>query len=303
MISDSSYKKSIPVQELANADYLDFIGGKGVFSLGYSYSTVTSKIGNVLASKYMLGQIPYELPGDLKVGALFSNAREALSEAITLARLVTARQKIICTQNVKNVDIGPGNKVVPCGFLEPVKQILDDDTAAVLVESIQVEDGVLIPHYGYLHSLRKLCDEQGALLIFDESQIGLGRTGYKLVSEIEDILPDLLITRHFSEDSHLEEVQDKGDYFLRQLQSFVKIYPTVVSNVRGRGLLVGLEITTEALISVVLTRLMEYKILARRARNNMVVILLEPPLSISYPQLDYFIAALENAIKYAEKLL
>jgi len=303
MISESSYQKSIPIQELANDDHLNFLGSKGLITLGYSDSTVVSKIGNALASKYMPGQIPYQLPGDLKLGAFYANAQEAVNEAISLARLVTARQKIICTQKVKTIDIGLLCKVVPYGFLMPVKQSLDDDTAAVVVESIQVEDGVLIPHYGYLHSLRKLCDGQGALLILDESQIGLGRTGYKVVSEIEDILPDLLIFRHFSEDSHLEEVQDKGDYFLRQLQSFAKIYPTVVSDVRGRGLLVGLEITREALIRVVLTQLMDYKILARRAQNNMVVILLEPPLSISYPQLDYFIAALENSIKFAEKLL
>lgn len=299
MTANSISENTILSQDLINEKYFDFLGAEGIFALGYK----RSQYSGPLKQKLDHFAIIRELPGNLQFEAVFNNIREALAEAIDIARLITSRQEIISTQEVKSKERGFSWKRVPYGMVGPLKQNIDNRTAAVLAETIQVEGGVLVPNYGYLQGLRRLCDEQGAMLILDESQIGLGRTGYSLASEGEDVLPDLLITRLTSAHYQLEEVRDKGDYLLGQLQSFAKIYPTVVAKVRGRGLLVGIELTTEAVVGVVLTQLREYKILARRARNNLQVILLEPPLFISYAQMDYFIAALENSIKYTEKLL
>jgi len=95
---------------------------------------------------------------------------------------------------------------------------------------------------------------------------------------------------------------EKGEYLLGQLQSFPKIYSSVAAAVRTRGMLAELELRAAADVEVILTQLREYGITVSRAKDNPRVIRLEPPLTISYPELDYFIAALENSIKYAEKM-
>jgi len=87
----------------------------------------------------------------------------------------------------------PGFVSVPFGDLEAVGGAIDDTTAAVLVEPIQGEAGVIIPPAGYLGGLRRLCDERGVLLVLDEIQSGLGRTGWTLACDREGVRPDVLL--------------------------------------------------------------------------------------------------------------
>jgi ornithine--oxo-acid transaminase len=84
----------------------------------------------------------------------------------------------------------PGFKIVPYGDLTAMKQALSPRTAAIFVEPIQGEGGVVIPPAGYLKGLRQLADENGCLLILDEIQSGLGRTGKMFAFEHEGIRPD-----------------------------------------------------------------------------------------------------------------
>src|SRR4051812_48493378 len=86
----------------------------------------------------------------------------------------------------------PGFAYVPYDALDAVAEVLDDQTAAVLVEPIQGEGGVNIPSPGYLPGLRSLCDERGVLLILDEVQTGLGRTGEWFAYQHYGITPDIL---------------------------------------------------------------------------------------------------------------
>ncbi len=86
----------------------------------------------------------------------------------------------------------PGFAYVPYDDLDAVARAMDDQTAAVLVEPIQGEGGVKIPSEKYLSGLRKLCDEQGALLMLDEVQTGLGRTGTWFAYQHFGIEPDVL---------------------------------------------------------------------------------------------------------------
>jgi len=87
----------------------------------------------------------------------------------------------------------PGFRIVPFGSVDAVAAAIDADTAAVLVEPIQGEAGVVIPPDGYLRGLRRLCDETGVLLILDEIQSGLGRTGRTLACDHEGVRPDVLL--------------------------------------------------------------------------------------------------------------
>jgi ornithine--oxo-acid transaminase len=87
----------------------------------------------------------------------------------------------------------PGFEVVPYGDVDALRAAIDDDTVAFLVEPIQGEAGVVIPPEGYLPAARELCTERGVLLIADEIQSGLGRTGTTFAVERERVVPDVYV--------------------------------------------------------------------------------------------------------------
>ncbi len=87
----------------------------------------------------------------------------------------------------------PGFVVVPYGDLEALAEVMNDRVVAVLVEPIQGEAGVLVPPPGFLTGVRDLCSAHGALMIADEIQSGLGRTGTTFACEHEDVVPDMYV--------------------------------------------------------------------------------------------------------------
>ena len=88
----------------------------------------------------------------------------------------------------------PGFQQVPFGDLQAMESVLDDNTAAVILEPIPATLGMLLPPEDYLPGLARLCRERGVLLIIDEVQTGLGRTGRLWAYEHEGIDPDMVIT-------------------------------------------------------------------------------------------------------------
>ena len=100
------------------------------------------------------------------------------------------------TDPIARADFGPftpGFESVPYGDAEALRDAFDDDVVAVLIEPIQGEAGVVIPPDGYLRRVRELCTQHGALLMADEIQSGLGRTGYTFAVEHDGARPDVLI--------------------------------------------------------------------------------------------------------------
>ncbi|MGM7671702.1 ornithine--oxo-acid transaminase [Microbacterium sp. A93] len=87
----------------------------------------------------------------------------------------------------------PGFDVVPFGDADAIAAAITDDTAAILVEPIQGEAGVIIPPEGYLRRIRELCDERNVLFIADEIQAGLGRVGETFACDREGVVPDLYL--------------------------------------------------------------------------------------------------------------
>lgn len=145
--------------------------------------------------------------------AFFCNSgAEANEAAIKLARLHgKGRYKIITfsggfhgrtlgaltatAQPKYHEGLGPlvaGFQYAPFGDLDAARKLVDDETCAVLVEPIQGEGGIRIPPAGFLQGLRKLCDERGLLLIFDEVQSGCGRTGEWFAYQREGVTPDAM---------------------------------------------------------------------------------------------------------------
>ena len=89
----------------------------------------------------------------------------------------------------------PGFKYVPFGDVKAAEQAIDNRTAAILVEPVQGEGGVNVAPEGYLAALRRLCDDVGALLMFDEIQTGMGRTGRLWEYQHWGVEPDVMRSR------------------------------------------------------------------------------------------------------------
>jgi len=209
-------------------EYLDFTSGIAVTSLGHCHPRVTGAIQEAAATLLHVSNIFHSAP-QIHLAKLlcehsfadrvfFGNSgAEANEAAIKLARkyakerFASDRFEIIATRNsfhgrtLATVSatgqekyqhgfepLVPGFKHVPYNDLRAMERAMDSRTAAILVEPLQGEGGVYVPDDDYLPGLRKLCDETGALLILDEIQTGMGRTGRLWAYEHAGVEPDIM---------------------------------------------------------------------------------------------------------------
>lgn len=154
------------------------------------------------------------LPGNLRHTVFNVTSSEAVDLAVKLARGATGRLDIVCADNAYHGATGysiaagnpallqplnfkpPGFIHIPFGDADAVEKILKSNkknTAAVMIEPVAVEAGVVIPPKGYMRRVRQVCDKHGVLLIVDESGTGFGRTGRMFAVERERVAPDILI--------------------------------------------------------------------------------------------------------------
>jgi acetylornithine/N-succinyldiaminopimelate aminotransferase len=226
---------------------------------------------------------------------------------------------------------------VPFGDLRRLEEAITGQTAGILVEPIQGESGVRPLPPGYLRALRELCDSYGILLLLDEVQTGIGRSGRLFAYEKEDITPDILATAKglgggfpigaclateaigsvmqpgthgstfggnplamavasevldiVSDPAFLERVREASFRLIQQANSLVSKYPTVFREVRGAGLLLGLQCIPP--VTEVIARLREHRLLCVPAGNNVVRLL--PPLTVSDSEIDDAISRLASA--------
>lgn len=205
--------------------YIDLISGIGVNNVGHRHPEVIKAIKEQL-DKYLhlmaygeLVQTPQvmlakklaeNLPAQLECTYFVNSGSEAVEGAIKLAKRFTGRTGIISFQNAYHGSTHGalslnGSEVFKRAFrplLPEVRHIKFNDTedlehitdkiAAVIIEPIQGEAGVIIPDKEYLETLRNKCSESGTLLIFDEVQTGFGRTGLLFAFEHFDVVPDIL---------------------------------------------------------------------------------------------------------------
>ncbi len=232
-----------------------------------------------------------------------------------------------------------GFRLLPYGDADAVEAAITPNTAAVLIEPIQGEAGIVIPPAGFLARLRELCDEHRVLLICDEIQSGLGRTGRMFAYEHEAIRPDLVIlgkalsgglypVSAVLADSEVMDVFQPGDhgstyggnpvaaavaiealrvlveedmvgrsdrlgrYAIERLQSKTS---SLVEEVRGRGLWIGIELSTEAGgARRFCERLQDRGLLCKETHEN--VIRFAPPLVIEQQELDWALELLEEVL-------
>src|SRR5881409_3869725 len=209
-------------------EYLDFGAGIAVASLGHCHPRVTGAIREAAATLLHVSNLYHTAP-QIHLAKLLSDhsfadrvffcnsGAEANEAALKLARKyakerhASDRFEIIATHNSFHgrtfatvaatgqekyrhgfEPLVPGFKHVPYNDLGAMERALDNRTAAIIVEPIQGEWGVHVPDDDYLPGLRKLCDESGALLILDEIQTGVGRTGRLWAYEHSGIEPDIM---------------------------------------------------------------------------------------------------------------
>lgn len=234
--------------------------------------------------------------------------------------------------------LSPGHVLVPYGDIKALEAQMDDDVCAVLLEPIQGEGGVHVPPDEYLQHVRALCDKHDALLIFDEVQTGVARTGKWFAYMHSGVKPDILtfakgigggfpvagfavperLAHVFKPGDHggtfggnplacaavyatlttikseglVDKVAEKGEYFKNELRKLQEKYPDKVTDVRGCGLMLGMEVAGEG--KPIVENCLENHVIVNCTAGN--VIRIVPPLIISKEEIDIVVAALDKAL-------
>lgn len=213
--------KGALVRDFEGKTYIDCFAGIAVNNVGHCHPKVVEAICNQAKKLIHTSNLYYTEPqvelakllAEISVHdkSFFCNSgAEANEGAVKLARKFTGKGEIIAMENsfhgrtlamitaTGQHKYKKGFEPLPEGFthvdygdIEAVAGAMTDNTAAVLVEPIQGEGGVIIPPEGYLKELKKLCHENDVLLIFDEVQTGFGRTGEMFASQTFDVTPDI----------------------------------------------------------------------------------------------------------------
>lgn len=234
--------------------------------------------------------------------------------------------------------LSPGHVLVPYGDIKALEAQMDDDVCAVLLEPVQGEGGVHVPPDEYLQQVRALCDKHDALLIFDEVQTGVARTGKWFAYMHSGVKPDILtfakgigggfpvagfavperLAHVFKPGDHggtfggnplacaavyatlttikseglVDKVAEKGEYFKNELRKLQEKYPDKVTDVRGCGLMLGMEVAGEG--KPIVESCLANNVIVNCTAGN--VIRIVPPLIISKEEIDIVVAALDKAL-------
>ena len=354
-------------------EYLDFVAGIAVCSLGHSHPKVVEAIKkqveiltHVSNLYHMEPQILYArqlMENSFAHKAFFCNSgAEANEAAIKLARkyayentgkgkyeLITMKDSfhgrtmatVTATGQTKfQVGFAPlleGFKYVPFDNISALSDAITDKTCGVMLEPIQGEGGIKIPDDKYLSEVRRICDEKGILMILDEIQVGMGRTGTLFAYEHYKVKPDIVtlakavgngfpigvmmatdrVASAFQPGSHastfggnplamaaalatletimndgiLENVRKVGAYFIKRLHE-MKNKSSIIKDIRGRGLIIGIEISIEG--SQIVNACMDRGLLINCVGGN--VLRFVPPLTITEKDVNAAVAILGEVI-------
>lgn len=357
--------------------YIDFLAGIAVNVVGHDYPPLVDAITTqahkmIHCSNLYYTEVQVEAAEKLKAlshmdKVFFGNSgAEANEGAIKLARkyatnidpdkiqIISAvhsfHGRTIATLTATGQDhyhhgFGPlpeGFDYVPYNDIEALEKLMSDKTCAVMLEAIQGEGGVNVPDEDYLPKVRALCDKYNALLIFDEVQCGMGRTGTFFGCQQFGVKPDIVtlakglaggvpigafmatdkVASAFKAGDHgstfggnplacaaacvvldalakhglMDNAKEVGAYFKEKLQKYQQLYPTLIKEVRGRGLILGMELTRPG--RDIANECLDYGAIINCTAGN--VLRFIPPLNITKAHVDELIAVLDKVLpKYA----
>ena len=342
------------VWDVNNKEYIDCMGGYGVALVGHRNERVVSaiksqidKIITVHSSLYsktreeFLETLFKVAPKGLTQAHLNNSGAEAIEAGMKFARKFTGKKGMVSmngsyhgkSMGALSLTFKPKyrksfqplvDKVTfsPFGNIESLRETIDDDTAFIILEPIQGESGIHVAPDGFLQDVRKLCDDNGILLIFDEIQAGLGRTGRMWASEHWDTAPDILCIakgiaggvpmgvtmvrpdildciskgehsstfggnplscaagtatlQALTQDGLIDNADKMGKLFREGLER-LKEKHTIIREIRGKGLMIGIELKFE--VKNILMEGIEKNLLLLYSGRNILRLL--PPLVIS----------------------
>jgi len=361
------------VWDTKNKEYIDCMGGYGVALVGHRNERVVNaiksqvdKIITVHSSLYsktreeFLETLFKAAPKGLTQAHLNNSGAEAIEAAMKFARKFTGKKGMVAmngsyhgkSMGALSLTFNPKyrksfqplvDKVTfsPFGNIESLREKIDGDTAFVILEPIQGESGIHVAPDGFLQDVRKLCDDNGILLIFDEIQAGLGRTGRMWASEHWDTAPDILCiakgiaggvpmgvtmvrpdildciskgehsstfggnplscaagtaTLHaLTQDGLIDNADKMGKLFRKELER-LKEKHTVIREIRGKGLMIGIELKFE--VKDILMEGIEKNLLLLYSGRNILRLL--PPLVISEEDVTRSIEILDELLTNEE---
>ena len=361
------------VWDVDGKEYIDCMGGYGVALVGHKNKRVNDaikeqidKIITVHSSLYnktreeFLKTLIGLAPKELTQVHLNNSGAEAIEAAMKFARKFTGKKGMVAMKGsyhgksfgALSLTFNPKYRkafaplvekvsFASYGDIESLRSVVDDDTAFVILEPIQGESGIIVAPEGFLQEVRKLCDEKGIVLIFDEIQAGLGRTGRLWACEHWNTAPDILclakgiaggvpmgatLTRpdilasiskgeHSStfggnpiscaagtaalkaitEDGLIENSEKMGKLFRDGLEE-LKEKHTMIREVRGKGLMIGVEMKFE--VRDILMSLIKKGVLMLYSGRNILRIL--PPLVISEEDVTKVLHALDSVLTEEE---
>jgi acetylornithine/LysW-gamma-L-lysine aminotransferase len=362
------------VWDVDGKEYIDCMGGYGVAIVGHQNKRVTKaikdqvdKIITVHSSLYnktreeFLKTLIGLAPKGLTQVHLNNSGAEAIEAAIKFARKFTGKKGMVAMKGsyhgkslgALSLTFNPKYKkafeplvekvsFASFGDIESLRSTIDEDTAFVILEPIQGESGINVAPDGFLQEVRKVCDEKGVLLIFDEIQAGLGRTGRLWACDhwntVPDILclakgiaggvpmgatlvrPDILASmskgehsstfggnplscaagiatlKALTEDGLIENSEKMGKLFREGLEK-LKEKHTIIREIRGKGLMIGVELKFE--VKDILMNLMKEGVLMLYSGRNILRIL--PPLVITKEDITKVLETLDVVLTKEEQ--
>ena len=355
-------------------EYIDCMGGYGVALVGHRNERVNNaikeqidKIITVHSSLYnktreeFLTTLIGLAPKGLTQVHLNNSGAEAVEAAMKFARKFTGKKGMVAMKGsyhgksfgALSLTFNPKYRkafaplvekvsFASYGDIESLRSVIDDDTAFVILEPIQGESGIVVAPDGFLQDVRKLCDEKGIVLIFDEIQAGLGRTGRLWACEHWNTVPDILCLakgiaggvpmgatlvkpeilaaiskgehsstfggnpiscaagiaalKAITEDGLIENSEKMGKLFREGLEK-LKEKHTMIREVRGKGLMIGVEMKFE--VKDILMGLIKRGVLMLYSGRNILRIL--PPLVISEEDITKVLHALDSILTEEEQ--
>jgi len=362
------------VWDTSNKEYIDCMGGYGVALVGHRNERVVNaiksqidKIITVHSSLYsktreeFLDALFKVTPHGLTQAHLNNSGAEAIEAAMKFARKFTGKKGMIAmngsyhgkSMGALSITFNPkyrksfqplvdGATFSPFGDIESLRSKINDDTGFIILEPIQGESGIHVAPDGFLQDVRKLCDENGILLIFDEIQAGLGRTGRMWASEHWNTVPDILCIakgiaggvpmgvtmvrpdilncinkgehsstfggnplscaagtatlQALTQDGLIDNAEKMGKEFRTGLES-LKEKHNVIREIRGKGLMIGIELKFE--VKDILMEGIEKNLLLLYSGRNILRLL--PPLVITEDDVTRSLEILDELLTNEEK--